>query len=276
MDSPFKGPRITIEQLRGLNERQQFANVDLGAMDYLKGVIPTTFNTLTRPGAIALLQTISPSEMVLQICQTNDSNGNIIVQTDKAIRIMNEEEFFGSIYVPNFVNVPVQDDEIMPRAILVHTAVSGGLGGGNLTTSSAQMPITSILSQVNADGTAAAFCSLAANQFTLSAGVYYVKGYHNLFNVAAKVAIGQLYNITAAANAWAGLNNENTNKVVFDGANNQVINFEGILQPNVPTTYEWRAVTNTLRSNDGLGKTTNTAPANTIETYGILDIIKTA
>lgn len=278
MDAPYKGTRVTVEQLRGLNEREQFSNSDLGNFDFLKGVVPTNFNTLTRPGAIALLQTISPSENILQICQTNDTSKNIIVQTDKAIRIISESDFFNTPYTPSFVNVPINDDDIMPRAILAHTAAAGGTGGGSSATSLTQMPITEIVSQVNADGTAASFCTLTTNQFTLSAGVYYINGWHKLFHATLnKIGQGQLFNITAGTAAWAGAVNQDTNKIIFDGTSDFYLYFKGILQPAVPTIYEWRAIVSTVQATTGLGRTTNTSPLNTSrETYGVLDIIKTA
>lgn len=273
MQAPFRGTKFTVEALRGLNERKKFSNDEPGVFDILRGVVPTTFNTLTRPGGIQILQMLQ-GEMILGICQTNDSNGNIIVQTDKAIRIINESDFFGDTVATNLVPVPNTDDDIMPRALLQHSATSG-TAGGTLAATLTQMPMSEIVSQVNADGTAAAFCTLATNQWTLQAGVYILKGWHYVNNVNPKITSGCIFNITAGAKAWTGATNQDSNQVLHSAAGLNVrLEFMGVLTLAAPTILEWRGVSNTARATDGLGIAAGIT--STREVFGQLEILKTA
>src|SRR6188768_982379 len=93
-DDPVKSGRITVAALKGLNERNQDANSDLGEFDILKGVIPTIQNTLKRAHGCRLIYEFG--EPVLALHQTNDSNSNLIVQLLSSVRI-----------IPRFLDVGV-------------------------------------------------------------------------------------------------------------------------------------------------------------------------
>lgn len=70
---------------------------------------------------------------------------------------------------------------------------------GNSTTSFAQRPITSILYQRNPDGTASSFVTLAANRFTLTAGVYRIAIRAKATGASGHNVGIRLYNVTDAA-----------------------------------------------------------------------------
>lgn len=273
MQSPIKDGKVTVEGLKGLNERKMFNNEDPGTFDILRGAVPTTAGTLTRPGGIQILQALQ-GEQVLQIFQTNDSNSNVIVQTNLAIRIISENDLFGYTFTPTLTPASPGDDDIMPRAILQHSAASGTNGGGSTNTLT-QMPMTEIVSQVNADGTAASFCALVSNQFTLQAGVYVLDGWHVFQSANPHASYGVLWNVTANVAAWATATNQNTNQILHETTGlNVAAFFRGVLAPTVPTTYEWRGICSTATANTGLGVPAGQAGAR--EVYGQLEILKTA
>lgn len=271
MQSPLKDGKVTVEGLKGLNERKMFNNDDPGTFDILRGAVPTTAGTLTRPGGIQILQALQ-GEQILNIFQTNDSNANVIVQTNVAIRIISENDLFGYTFTPSLTPVSPTDDDIMPRAILQHTANSGVTGGGS-TATLAQMPMTDIVSQVNADGTAASFCSLTSNQWVLSAGIYVLDGWHVFAAPNPRVSYGCLWNITTNLPAWNGAVNQLTNQIAHETALlNCLAFFRGVLSPAVPTTYEWRGACTVATASNGFG----VAGSQGKEIYGQLEILKTA
>lgn len=98
----------------------------------------------------------------------------------------------------------------MSQALIIAT------GTGASTTSFAVRPLNTIISQLNPDGTAASFASLAANQITLAAGTYRIEA-----RAKASGAVGdnvgiQFYNITDAA---AVANTEDAQQVAVASEN---------------------------------------------------------
>ncbi len=271
-------PRITAEQLKGLNERNKDANLDLGYFDILKGFVPTSENTLTKINGTKTLH-FRPGEKILGFCQTNDSRQNIIVQTNIAEYMIGENEFFAHpLYDPDLtINATLVEEDTMARAVLVHSTASG-VSGGTYTTANVwqQAPISAILTQLNADGTAAAFCALAANQFTLQAGVYRLRGWSMMFcNVSATNSKARIYNVTAAAAAWPAAANENS--FTLQGGLNTCqrnLQFAGDITLAGPTVFEIQGFMTNAQTASGFGL--NGSFTGSQHLYRWLEILKTA
>lgn len=82
------------------------------------------------------------------------------------------------------------------QALITHQNTAAG---GASTTAYAQRPLSAIIYQLNPDGTAAAFATLAANQFTLAAGTYRITARAKATGALADFVGIHLYNITTAA-----------------------------------------------------------------------------
>lgn len=278
--SPTQTGRITVVELKGLNEREIDANSDLGYFDFLRGCVPINKNTLTRCNGSTLL--LNFGEPVLSIHQTNDSRGNIIVQTLSSVRIVSTNELFGTAINPtNLVPVASTEEESMSQAIIVHQ-LAAGTNGGTYTTLNVwqQAPLSAILSQLNPDGTTAAFVtSLTANQFTLATGIYRIRGYSVMSNVtgATKMA-ARLFNVTASTPAWSGLANEDSPSVLSGGASyNEQLPIAGTLNLVAPTTFEVQGLQSRVQTNTGFGIFASAAGFGSAkELYRFLEILKTA
>lgn len=278
--APISSPKITVQELKGLNEREQNANNDLGYFDYLKGCVPINKNTLTRANGCLLLNTYP--DKVLSIFQTNDSRKNILIQTASALYTVSEDDFFNRTpTATNLTPIAGSEEETMSRAIIVHSATAG-TNGGTYTTLNVwqQAPLTSILSQLNPDGTAAAFVtSLTSNQFILSAGVYRIRGYSIMSCVTAATKMAaRLYNATAAAAAFSGAANEDTFAVLSGGASyNERLEFGGDVTLAAPTTFEVQGLMSRAQTNTGFGIFASAAGFSSAkELYRWVEILKTA
>lgn len=280
-NSPTKAGRLTVEELKGLNEREQHANNDLGYFDVLRGCIPVTKNTLTRANGCKLA--LNFGEPVLSICQTNDSRQNIIIQLNSSIRIISEAQLFNYISVaPNLTPVSGSEEETMSRAIIVHKVAAGSNGGTYTTTNTwQQAPLSAILSQLNPDGSAASFVSLASNQFTLAAGVYRFNGWSIMSSTTTgRRVTARLYNVTAAAAAWNGAANEDGDAKLTSAGDNTRVVIGGDLTLAAPTIFEMQSLMNIAQTNTGFGTPQFTASAPIFtsagELYRWIEILKTA
>lgn len=282
-DNPTDSGRLTIQELKGLNEREQHANNDLGFFDVLKGCVPTTKNTLTRANGSRLHLTFDSP--VMSICQTNDSRRNVIVQTKAHVYVVSENELFGvSEPATNLVPLASTEEENMSQAIIVHQA-NFGVNGGSYTTANVwqQAGLTNILSQVNPDGTAAAFVTLASNQLTLAAGKYRLRGYSLMSGTAGANSrlAARIQNITAGAPLWNGLGNETSNVLTIDTTGgNYRLEVGGYIDLAVPTIIEIQGLGTAAVATSGFGAAMSrgSAPLFTLprELYRYLEILKTA
>lgn len=277
-DSPINAGKITVQELKGLNEREQNAQSDLGSFDILKGCVPTNKNTLTRANGCKLLHTFDEGA-ILQIYQTNDSRDNILVQTRTSLRTMSEAELFNQPNpVTNLTPIASNEEETMSRAVIVH-AVTAGSDGGTYTTANTwqQALLNSIIEQVNPDGTAASFLTLASNQITLSAGCYRIRGWTTFQNSSSASIITRLYNITAAAPAWTGLNNEVSQSTILTTNRNTFIEFGGFLNLAGSTILEIQGYMSVAKTTSGFGLHQNGSPFLIAkELYRWIEILKTA
>jgi len=274
MDDTSKYSNVSLQKLGGLNERKQFANDDLGEFDYLRGFYPFTDGSLKKMEGIKFLQQFDSP--IYNICQTNDSRGNIIIQTRDAVWLMNVRDFFNlAPYVPNLTPIPTNEEEDMSHAIIIHSLAAGG-GDGPVTAVATlqQRPLSQILSQTNPNGSPATFViDLTANAFRLAAGSYRIKGWAMAStNTAAGKCYVSLYNITAAAYAWTGLNNQNSVVMPVAAADENVtIPFGGDLTIAADSQFELRGWTS-VAGNAGKAN----AIAGVREVYTWIDILKTA
>lgn len=266
-------PKIVAQQLQGLNEREQYANPNVNEFDLLQGLIPVHKNTLTRaPGCKLYLDFGEP---ILGIHQTNDSRGNVIIQTLDNVYVVTENDLFGIEYDPGLVFSADPTGLFMAYAKLVHKAALN-VDGGSIGAAWATREITDIVSQINNDGTAATFLTLAANQFTLSSGVYVIQGVFtvssNVTDGVAKKARVRLQNITAGLPAWDGLPNEEGDSVfIKDYKGNVICSLGGHLVLAGPTILEVQDI------RDGAGTIRgNAANLGSFEIYGQLDVWKLA
>lgn len=277
MDDTQKYPLFSVRALKGANERKQFTNPDPSELDKVVGFIPSIAGAQRKMNGIQLLQTVEGAPPIYNICQTNDSRRNIIVQTRDNVLLISEAEFFNQpIYTPTLTNIASFEEDSMAYGLIVHTEannVSGGTAAGTFTART----LSHIVHQVNADGTAAAFITaLAANRFTLAAGKYRIRGWCLGSGIATDILIARLYNVTAGAAAWNGGQNENTNAgQVAIAQENVTMFFAGYLDLAVPTQFELQQKTNnaTPPEANGCG-----APANLghRELYAMIEIFQTA
>jgi hypothetical protein len=275
-NAPINQGKITVQELKGLNEREQFANPDLGYFDVLKGCVPTNKNTLTK--AFGCKFALNFGEPILAICQTNDSRKNVIVQTQSAVRVVTEEELFGQPIVnPNLTLVAgAGEEETMSRAIIVHQLATG-VAGGTYTTANVwqQAPLNTIVSQLNPDGTAAAFATLAT-------GVYRIRGWSIMSNLAGQIGAARLFNVTSGLPAWNGAANEISHTAVCSqisaGTDNIKFEFGGDLNLAVPTIFEIQGNMHALRNTNGFGnpQSGGVLAAASKELYRWLEVLKTA
>lgn len=278
--SPINSAKITVQELKGVNEREQHANNDLGYFDILKGGVPINKNTITKANGCRLL--LSFGEPVLALHQTNDSRRNIIVQTQSTIQLITESQLFG-IAAPttNLVPIPNNEEESMSRAVIVHS-LAAGTNGGTYTTANTwqQAPLSSIIEQRNPDGTAASFVTLAANQFTLSAGIYRISGYSVMANSTANArAVVRLFNQTTSLPAWSGLSNEVSRATRFPGTiDNNYFFFGGYLDlTGGSALLEVQGYMSAAQTNSGFGLGINSSPFFLAkEFYREVVILKTA
>lgn len=247
---------ISVQKFSGINQRAKFGRGELGEFDSLLGLYSPNIGMLHQVEGKDFLQFLATAGPIRGLHQTNDSRQNIIIQGRDGVYIMSEAELFNRPLVTNLVGVPLTEEEDMSQAILVHTGASGGGGAGGTTAGVfVTAPINNILSQVNPDGTAAAFVtSLVANVFTLAAGKYRIRGWSVGADNAAGVRQFCRLKINGGAALWAGLLNENSQEVLTNRANTNVkMEFGGFYNAAVPTAIIMeQKSTNTLAAN-GLG-----------------------
>ena len=268
--------QIQISQLGGLNESLSLANLPPGTFAALEGLYPAKSGSLERMPGKTLLRRLSAP--ILNIYQTFDARNNILVQTTEDVQLFTLDELMSRTPATTLTATAISEEDTMSKAIIVH-AVAANTAGGTYTTASTwqQAPLSAIQSQLNADGTAAAFVTaLAANRFTLSAGTYRFKGRSAHSDATAGIfCVARLYNVTTALPAWSGLDNETGPwDVIATATRNQYLEFEGDLTIAAPTQFEIQHYASGLEATNGFGKPVNLGSMK--EIYRTLTIIKTA
>lgn len=271
-DQTYESPKILVENLSGLDERRREGNENLGRASYLQGLVAFEENELSRPNGIKPLLRIEGQEIV-GLFQTFNSRNHVYVQTRENVYVMTTNELFGYTEGTSLTYVGLTEEEDMSIAVLTH-AEATTVNAGNITTSWAQRVLNNIANQTNPDGTAASFCSLAANRFTLDPGKYRVNGWAAVYNSTAVLrTLGlRLYNVTASAAAWAGLDNECSFSRILSATANEQLFIWGYLDLAVPTQFELQSIGSVAVTN-GLGIASNLGPR---ELYATLQILKTA
>lgn len=276
MDTTSDNAPLKILELASLNERKYGNNSNLSEFDILRNCIPSIAGSLTRMNGIKYLTELT-GEQVIGFCQSNNSLGKIYVQTTTALYEFTTPEFWNQTpYVPVLTPTTFNEEETMPIALIVHTATSGTSGGTMANnTNFQQAPLTSIVSQLNADGTAASFASLTANQVTLAAGQYRIEGWSKGTVAALTTKLrARLFNITDSVAAWAGAVNENSDDgIPLVAAKNLKMEFYGNLSLAGPKVFEIqnKAFTGTTTSTFGAAYTDGS-----LEVYRFLKIIQTS
>ncbi len=152
MDVSSNTQEIRVKNLLGLNERISPDNNPQPEHDICRGLYPSRQGLLSRLPGDKLL-TIVAGEKILQICQTNDGSGNIIVQTDQRLLAVTLDELFHREYTPSIVYTPVTDEDAMSMALIVQQIDPADAVGG---TTYNTLPGGSIMGQLSGTDTTSA------------------------------------------------------------------------------------------------------------------------
>lgn len=267
---------ISVGQFKGLNERGRFNNIDVTEFDKLLGYSQQFSGIIERPNGTLLLQQI-PGHRILGIHQTFDDRQNVIIQTDQGVRVISEDALFNRASGANLTPVVIPEEDTMAEAILAHTVASGITGGAYAVASVWQdAPLTDIIHQRNADGTAAAFVTaLAANVFTLAAGVYRIE-FESTFNDNAGNSLCQarLFNTTTGLPAWDGLNNKQATSQRVIAPGTVLLKGRGWLDlSGGPASFKLQHWCSTVTDANGFGQPSTTGDR---EVYRWIKVLKTA
>lgn len=267
---------ISIQELEGVNEREKFGAGKLGEFDRILGLYTPSAELLQEVPGKLFLQHFPAG--VKQIHQTNDSRQNIIFQCDDNVYVMSEADLFNRALATNLTPVPSTEEEDMSQA-LIGQIVAGANGGAGASTNGVFVTrtLTNIVSQFNADGTAAAFATgPVANVITLSSGWYRIRGWcYFAGSAAGQKCLSRLYNVTAGAALWAGLLNENSEQIECSVAGkNTKMEVSGVFHAVAPTgiRFETKALA-VVAGIVGLGQPEAAVGSNDIYTW--LDILRT-
>jgi hypothetical protein len=173
---------ITIPGFAGLNERAAISNIPEGYFEKLEGLYPARTGLLERiPGKTFLRQIGSP---VIAIHQCFDTNDNILIQTEDDVQVFTLDQILGRTTTSNLIPTPIEEEETMAYALLVHQASTGTSAGPAVTAATGAgaytvRQLTNIInSGTNPDGTpfgTSGFVTLTSNRFTLPSGVYRIR-----------------------------------------------------------------------------------------------------
>lgn len=264
---------VSIQELEGVNERTKFGAGKLGEFDKILGLYTPSAGLLQEVPGKVLLQHFPTG--VKAIHQTNDSRQNIIFQCDDNVYVMSEADFFNRPLATNLVPVPSIEEEDMSQAIIgqVVAGVNAG-GGGTVANVFTQRNLTNIISQFNADGTVAAFATLAANVITLAAGWYRIYGWCVGSDNAVAVNIVSRLRINGGAALWAGLLNENSSFEKTAAANRNVrMEFGGVYHAVAPVNIVLETRSTSTQAATGMGNFSASAGFNDI--YAWMSILRT-
>lgn len=267
---------ISVQELLGLNERSKFGTGPLGEFDQLLGFFsPNTGMLKQVPGKLFLQQLENSS--VYRIHQTNDSRQNIIIQHENNVWVMSEADFFNRPITTFLTPAPITEEEDMAQAIIAHVvlAPAGTPGGGSSVANTfVQAALTDIISQFNADGTAASFASLTTSTITLADGWYRIRGWCLGSDNAVGTNIFCRLRIHGGAALWAGLKNENSDILTTEVANKNVkMEFGGVYHSVGPTSIDLEVKSTQTLANKGFGNPS--APNGVNDIYRWIEILRT-
>lgn len=219
-----------IEQLKGANERAQYNNPDVAEFDRLVGWIHQETGSLQRIYGDIFLQQHTGLR-ILSLHQLFDDRKNVIVQTDGGIFRYSEDEILRRPNTTNLTPVVIPEEDTMSEALIAATFGSGTNGGGyGVASTWTDAPLNVIVHQRNADGTAAAFVTaLAANVFTLAAGIYRIEFETVAHRTAAYLWKSRLFNVTTGLPAWNGAQNEESLSIAGSANNSTRTRGQGFL-----------------------------------------------
>lgn len=269
---------ISVQKLAGVNERAKFGAGELGEFDQLTGFYTPNIGQLKQVPGKKFLQYLDGTP-VLRIFQTNDSRQNILIQTTKNLYIMSEADFFNRPIATNLTPVPTTEEEDMSQAVIAHVVAGVNTGGGGTTSNTfVDCPLNQIISQFNADGTAASFAALNAGTgiVTLQTGWYRIWGWSMASDTAGGTPVlCRLLNTGTLTPLWTGLLNENSDQVATVAAGRNIkLEFGGIFHAAAPTTFKVQCkMIGVSRALTGLGN--NVAAAGVNDIYRWMSILRT-
>lgn len=171
-------PQIQFDKLGGLNERPALNATPAPDFPILHALYQKRAGSLQRLEGTRVLASL-PGTGVLGGNQLDDGTGNVVVQGENGTEYLYTlDELFGRTPVYQLTPLPLPDDNNMPTAILIQDAANNtGLAtiGGATTNTWYQRPLTAL--PINESGIITAF---AANQFTVAAGTYRIRGFVTL------------------------------------------------------------------------------------------------
>lgn len=225
MQKPSELPQqIRVTQLRGLNERVSPSGLQAGEFSWLEGLYPSQTGLLSRVPGKTLLATTAGNAGILSMCQTFNTNGDIVVQTESGILAYTLDELYGRQTTPNLTpgTVPSSNDneEAMSIAIMYHEEANGAVGGsihgytgtndtggsGSVVGTAYGRKLTS--NPTNQSSTLSSFTAstgggsspATGGQWQLPAGTYRIRAWLMFQTVVASTGVQiALYNVTNSA-----------------------------------------------------------------------------
>lgn len=221
MQKPSDLPQqIRVTELRGLNERVSPSGLRPGEFSWLEGLYPSQTGLLSRVPGKTLLATAPGNPAIRSFCQTFNTNGDIVVQTQSGILAYTLDELFNRQATPNLTpgTTPSSDDneEAMSLAIMYQEENNGAVGGSidGFVSGTSTAVVTAAygrrltLNPVNQSSTLVSFTASTggggvvstAGQWVLNPGTYRIRAWlmfqATAANTGAQIA---LYNVTNSA-----------------------------------------------------------------------------
>jgi hypothetical protein len=169
-------PKIQFKAVGGLNERPAPHALEAPDFGVLHALYQRNYGALQRLEGTKTLALLPGLAGVLGGAQLDDGTGSVVVQGSNGTEYLYTlDELFGRSPVNTLVYEPLPDDNDMPTAILVQTATNGtdlATIGGAVANTWYTRPLTA--NPVNEDSIVVTF---AANQFTIAAGTYRIRGW---------------------------------------------------------------------------------------------------
>lgn len=214
--------QIQFDKMGGLNERPAPNALPAPDLAVCHALYQRNAGALQRLEGTKTLAALPNGVGVFGGAQLDDGTGNIVVQGDNGTEyLFTLDELFGRTVASNLTFLPLPDDENMPTAQLLQDAANNtdlATIGGASANVWYQRPLTSLA--LNESTIILAF---AANQFTVAAGTYRVRGY---VTCAVSLAVS---GGSAAATAQIGFQfaiNDTTNSATKCVSNPAKIEFD--------------------------------------------------
>lgn len=127
-ERPTRSPEIPLRTLGGLNERPSPANLRPGEFDILEGLYPSRVGLLSRIPGKTLLSIVG-TDPVLQIRQTFNPMGDVLIQCGSTLSYYTLDELLNRGASPALTFTPIEEEETMSMAILVQSESNTQTGG---------------------------------------------------------------------------------------------------------------------------------------------------